>query len=145
MTRYLLHVFLGGWLLAAPAMAQTGADSSIDRETLDRWSAPYRGWHYHAEHVVSADLKIPGHEDFRSFDVPTVYQLPGRSDRWYMSYIGFNGQGYNSFVAESTDLVHWTNHRPAMGFGPEGEFDHGGREQIGLAFSENLLDWKRYP
>ncbi len=114
-------------MLAVPAVAQPPADPSIDSETLDRWSAPYRGWHYHAEHVIPSDLKIPGHEDFHNFDVPTVYQLPGRPDRWYMSYIGFDGQGYNSFVAESTDLVRWTNHRLAMGFGPEGQFDHGGR------------------
>jgi beta-xylosidase len=43
-----------------------------------------------------------------------------------MSFIAFNGQGYNSFVAESSDLVHWTNPRLAMGFGPSGEFDFGG-------------------
>ena len=43
-----------------------------------------------------------------------------------MSFIGFNGQGYNSFIAESTDLVHWTNPRLAMGFGPPNEFDAGG-------------------
>lgn len=47
-------------------------------------------------------------------------------DKWYMSYIAFNGQGYNSFVAESTDLVKWTNPRLALGFGKEGEFDFGG-------------------
>ncbi|MGA2501682.1 MAG: hypothetical protein ABSH20_28415, partial [Tepidisphaeraceae bacterium] len=30
------------------------------------------------------------------------------------------------FVAESTDLIRWTNHRLAMGFGKQGEFDFGG-------------------
>jgi hypothetical protein len=40
-----------------------------------------------------------------------------------MSLIGFNGQGYNSFVCESTDLVHWDTPRLAMGFGNPGEFD----------------------
>jgi hypothetical protein len=29
-------------------------------------------------------------------------------------------------VAESTNLVQWTNPRLAMGFGPANEFDHGG-------------------
>jgi beta-xylosidase len=29
-------------------------------------------------------------------------------------------------VAESDDLLHWGKYRLAMGFGPEGEFDHGG-------------------
>ncbi len=44
-----------------------------------------------------------------------------------MSFVAFNGLGYNSFVAESTNLVQWTNPRLAMGFGNSGEFDHGGR------------------
>jgi len=55
-----------------------------------------------------------------------VYQLPGQTDKWFMSFIAFNGQGYNSFVVESRDLLHWSNPRPSMGFGPEKEFDHGG-------------------
>jgi Glycosyl hydrolases family 32 N-terminal domain len=105
---------------------EPAASTEIDRETLDRWSAPYRGWHYQAEHVIPAQPSIPGHQEFNSTDVPCVYQLPGQPDKWLMSFIAFNGQGYNSFVAESTDLVRWTNPRLAMGFGGEGEFDYGG-------------------
>jgi hypothetical protein len=110
-----------GWGLSVSGAA------AIDQATLDQWSAPFRGWHYWPEHVIASEPKIPGHEDFHSTDCPCVYQIPGHEDRWYMSFIGFNGQGYNSFVAESTDLVRWTNPRLAMGFGPPGEFDHGGR------------------
>ena len=94
--------------------------------TLDRWSAPYRGWHYWPDHVIPAEPKIPGHEKFRNPDVPCVYQLPGQPDKWYMSFIAFDGHGYNSFVAESADLLHWKQPRLAMGFGKPGEFDHGG-------------------
>ena len=43
-----------------------------------------------------------------------------------MSFIAFDGHGYNSFVAESTNLIQWTHPRLAMGFGPPGEFDFGG-------------------
>lgn len=106
---------------------QTGLASGIGRETLDQWSAPYRGWHYYAEHVIAATPKIPGYEAFKNTDVPCVYQLPGKPDIWFMSFIAFDGTGYNSFVAESQDLVTWTNVRLAMGFGPENAFDHGGR------------------
>lgn len=101
------------------------ADEPLDRATLDAWSAPYRGWEYHPDHVISTEPKIPGYEEFKNTDCPTVYQIPGDT-KYYMSFIGFNGKGYNSFVVESTDLLHWTNPRLAMGFGPEGEFDHGG-------------------
>ncbi len=102
------------------------ASWQIDQATMDKWSAPYRGWHYYPDPVIPSDLVIPGHEKFHSFDVPTVYQIPGREGTWFMSFIGFNGQGYNSFVVESNNLVDWKNPRLAMGFGKEGDFDFGG-------------------
>ena len=99
----------------------------LDADLIKTWSVPYRGWHYHPDHVISAKPQIPGYEDVYMTDVPTVYQLPGQPNHWYMSFIGFNGEGYQSFVAESDDLIHWRNPRLAMGFGEEGEFDYGGR------------------
>jgi predicted GH43/DUF377 family glycosyl hydrolase len=109
----------------ATAYSQEYPDT-IDPATIDNWSKPYRNWHYYSDPVIPSDYKIPGMEDFKNFDVAIVYQIEGKPDVWYMSFIGFNGQGYNSFVAESKDLIHWTNPRLAMGFGQEGEFDYGG-------------------
>jgi len=117
----LLLVPLGALKAAEPAHL-----AEIESQTLDQWSAPYRNWHYQPGHVIGSEPKIPGYEKFHSTDVPCVYQLPERPDRWYMSFIAFNGQGYNSFVVESTDLVRWTDPRLAMGFGPPNEFDYGG-------------------
>ena len=104
----------------------SGKSEKIDQATLDQWSAPYRGWHYYSDPVIPSDLKIPGYEKFHNFDCPTVYQIPGQKGKWLMSFIGSNGKGYNSFVAESTDLLNWTNPQLAMGFGKEGSFDYGG-------------------
>jgi hypothetical protein len=91
----------------------------------DAWSAPWRNWYYWPDHVIPADPRIPGYEEFHSTDAPCVFQLPGHC-RWFMSFLGFNGHGYNTFVAVSDDLIHWSEPRLAMGFGPPGEFDHGG-------------------
>ncbi|HTL52409.1 MAG TPA: hypothetical protein VL860_07545 [Planctomycetota bacterium] len=107
-------------------MTTPGLNTAIDRATLDRWSAPYRGWHYHPEHVLPSAPAIPSHPQARNPDAPCVFQLPGQPDTWLMSFITFDGNGYNSFVAESSDLVHWQNPRLAMGFGKPGEFDFGG-------------------
>jgi len=125
---WLLAVLLPVMPVAARAADGNAAAAAepIDRATLDQWSAPLRGWHYWPEHVIPAAPKIPGHENFHNTDVPCVYQLPGQPDKWFMSFIGFNGKGYNSFVAESTDLLKWSNPRLAMGFGPQGGFDFGG-------------------
>ncbi len=97
----------------------------IDAHTVAAWSACYRGWHYHPDHIIPATPKIPGFEKVHMVDVPTVYRLPG-DETWYMSFIGFDGKGYQSFVAGSEDLLHWGNMRLAMGYGPEGGFDFGG-------------------
>ena len=112
-------------IVSVCAIVDAAGVNAIGPEMLDRWSAPYRGWHYWPDHVIPAKPKIPGHEVFGNTDCPTVFQLPG-SRTWYMSFIAFDGKGYNSFVAESDDLVHRTKMRLAMGFGPKGEFDHGG-------------------
>lgn len=98
----------------------------IDDATVAKWSAPYRNWYYQPNHVISSTPNIPGYASFQGTDVPTVYQLPGDTAKWYMSFIAFNGNGYNSFVEESTDLVNWSNPRLAMGFGQPGAFDYGG-------------------
>ena len=90
----------------------------INKVKLDQWAAPYRNWVYWPDHVIAAEPMIPGHEDFKNTDVPCVYQLPGQDGVWYMSYIAFNGKGYNSFVSRSTDLIHWSHPRLAMGFYP---------------------------
>ncbi len=121
-------VLMAGLAALSASTDEQGPDPvpEIDRATLDAWSAPYRGWRYWPDHVISAKPNIPGHEEFVNADVPCVYQLPGREDLWYMSFIAFNGQGYNSFVAESDNLVEWSTPRLAMGFGREGEFDFGG-------------------
>ncbi|MDD7983997.1 hypothetical protein PQO01_03405 [Lentisphaera marina] len=98
----------------------------ISLETVKKWSAPYRGWHYHPHHVIPPEPNIKGFKKVNKTDVPTVFQLPD-DPKWYMSFIGFDGKGYQSFIAESDDLLNWTQMRLAMGYGKKGEFDYGGR------------------
>ena len=43
--------------LAVLHTAETTTAQPIDRETLDDWSAPYRGWHCQPDHVIFADPK----------------------------------------------------------------------------------------
>ena len=113
------------WLSPAEG-ALAPATDDIDRATLDQWSAPYRGWHYWPEHVVPSVPEIAGATNILGTDVPTVYQIPG-DPKFHLSFVTFDGHGYQSYVADSDDLVHWGNYQLAMGFGPTNEFDHGGR------------------
>ena len=39
-------------------------------------------------------------------DSPTIYRENGK---WYMTYIIFDGQGYETWLSESEDLLHWNS------------------------------------
>lgn len=46
-------------------------------------------------------------------DSPTIFRLNGK---WYMSYIIFDGKGYETWLAESDDLLHWNTTGKLMSF-----------------------------
>jgi hypothetical protein len=100
---------------------------TIDPQTVKDWSSKWRNWTYWPDPIIPADLKIPGYEEFHNFDGACVYQIEEHPGKYFISFIGFNGKGYNTFVMESSDLIHFENPRLAIGFGEEGMFDHGGR------------------
>jgi hypothetical protein len=43
-------------------------------------------------------------EEGKKVDCPGVFRHKGK---WYMSYVVFNGTGYESAIAGSQDLIHW--------------------------------------
>ena len=102
---------------------QTSRPISMDQ--IKEWSTPYRNWYYYPKHVIPSRPDISDFPDIKMTDVPTVFQIKGDA-KWYMTFIGYDGLGYQSFIAESIDLVHWKNFRLAMGYGSPGAFDFGG-------------------
>jgi predicted GH43/DUF377 family glycosyl hydrolase len=46
-------------------------------------------------------------------DCPTVFR---KGNNWYMSYIIFDGRGYETWLAKSTDLLHWTTQGRILSF-----------------------------
>ena len=49
-------------------------------------------------------LVVVPKSDSQKLDCPTVFR---KGNSWYMSYIVFNGRGYETWIAESNDLLHW--------------------------------------
>jgi predicted GH43/DUF377 family glycosyl hydrolase len=48
-------------------------------------------------------------------DSPTIYREKGK---WYMTYIIFDGQGYETWLSESDDLLHWKSLGKILSFSP---------------------------
>lgn len=49
----------------------------------------------------------------KMIDSPTIFR---KDDSWYMSYIVYDGQGYETWLAESPDLLHWTSKGRLLSF-----------------------------
>ncbi|SOE23486.1 hypothetical protein SAMN06298216_3874 [Spirosomataceae bacterium TFI 002] len=46
-------------------------------------------------------------------DSPTIYR---KNNVWYMTYIVFDGQGYETWLSESSDLLHWESKGKILSF-----------------------------
>ena len=58
-------------------------------------------------------------EEGKKVDCPSVFRY---GNKWYMTYIIFDGTGYESAIAESVDLVHWKKLGKVLQFS-EGRWD----------------------
>ncbi|HEY0827095.1 MAG TPA: hypothetical protein VGE40_03295 [Bacilli bacterium] len=63
--------------------------------------------------------------NFQSVDCPLVFQIAG-DKAWHMFYTGYNGTGYQTMQAKSTNLTDWESSNLVMSYGKKGAFDHGG-------------------
>lgn len=50
-------------------------------------------------------LILSGADKSKKLDCPTIFR---KGDSWFMSYIIFDGRGYETWLAKSPDLLHWT-------------------------------------
>lgn len=62
-------------------------------------------------------------DNYHKIDCPTVFQ---QDDKWYMTYVvyngkeGLDGRGYETWLAESDDLLHWQTKGRLLSYKDEG-------------------------
>ncbi len=59
-------------------------------------------------------------DDSKKMDCPTVYR---KGDKWFMTYFVFDGRGYETWLAQSDDLLHWDNMGKVMSFTDTTDWD----------------------
>ncbi|GGZ34122.1 hypothetical protein GCM10007049_29310 [Echinicola pacifica] len=64
-------------------------------------------------------VKVPPSNDLK-MDCPTVFRKDGK---WYMMYLIFGGRGYETWLAESEDLLHWEDKGKVMSFSDSTDWD----------------------
>jgi predicted GH43/DUF377 family glycosyl hydrolase len=85
----------GAGALLLPARARAGKGDRL---------APYRT-PYKYPKLILAGSGLPGSFDEKAVDCPFVFSANGK---FYLTYVGFDGTGYQTGICESTNLVDWT-------------------------------------
>src|SRR5476651_321920 len=58
-------------------------------------------------------LVIDPDDNSKKIYCPTLFRKGGN---WFMTYLIFNGRGYETWLAESKDLLHWASKGRIMSF-----------------------------
>jgi predicted GH43/DUF377 family glycosyl hydrolase len=65
-------------------------------------------------------LVLTGTDPAKKLDCPTVFR---KNDQWYMTYIVFDGRGYETWLSASDDLLHWKTMGRLMSFSDTTDWD----------------------
>lgn len=107
---------------------------SIQDERIQNYLTPYK----YKDPVLVGSGK-PGAFDEKSVDIPFVFRHNGQ---FYMLYTGYDGIGYQSALATSDDLLHWTHKGIILAREPESDrWDKvGGSATWMIKKSDNFYD-----
>jgi len=62
-------------------------------------------------------LVVVPHDKSKKLDCPSIFH---KGNSWYMSYIIYDGRGYETWLATSPDLLHWTTTGRILSFADTG-------------------------
>jgi len=107
-----IWIYLTGLLTCATAFAQEAKNpvSAVEMEKIYREvKTPFK----YGLVMVPADQE-------HKMDCPTIFK---KGKYWYMTYMIFSGRGYETWMAKSSDLLHWENQGKLMSFDDSGKWD----------------------
>ncbi len=145
------------WVLSSGAALSEApsqrTSASLDPDAL---SQRYRNWHYYPDWVIPPlclnPFTCPTNTSERVVDVFQLWQTPDSPGVWRGVYLQYDGTGYETYMATSSDMLHFNLSNPTLApgqpgalFSPragrppldgqpkpvKGEFDFGGITFIG--------------
>ena len=140
-------------VFARATTAARGTAAALDPDAL---SARYRGWRYYPEWIIPPVCLNPftcaTNTSQTTTDVFQLWQTPDNPGVWRGVYLQYDGRGYETYMATSTDMVNFNLSNPTLVpgqpgaiFSPragrppldgqpkpaDGDFDFGGQTFIG--------------
>lgn len=123
--KYIFSAVLLGLLGMSPGYAQSKSDKVPDKvmqSIYEQVKTPYK-----------YGLVIAPDDNSKKADCPTVFR---KGDSWFMTYIIFNGRGYETWLAKSADLLHWQTQGRILPFSDTTNWDCN--QKAGYAALEDI-------
>jgi predicted GH43/DUF377 family glycosyl hydrolase len=89
-------------------------------------------------------LALTSPDSTKKLDCPSVFR---KGEKWFMTYLVYDGRGYETWLAESKDLLHWNHLGRIMSFSDSVEWDDDQKAgYIALQDHEwgGTYAWQRY-
>jgi predicted GH43/DUF377 family glycosyl hydrolase len=91
-----------------PLLAQQVPDSVMQR-VYEEVKTPYK-----------KGMVITSSDNSKKIDCPSIFR---KGNRWCMTYIQFDGRGYETWLATSKDLLHWETKGKLLSFSDTADWD----------------------
>lgn len=115
MIRHRIHIGITLLLLGTcrPSYAQSGKDAvpdSVMQAVYQKIKTPYK---------FGLVIVPPGNS--KKVDCPSIFR---KGNKWYMTYIVYNGRGYETWLAKSKNLLHWNTLGRILSFSDTSDWDN---------------------
>jgi predicted GH43/DUF377 family glycosyl hydrolase len=111
-------------LIAISAFFSVSAQSKKTKKTTAKKATPVslpttvsdkvmKGIYNEIKTPYKYGLVIATDDNSKKADCPSVFR---KGNNWYMTYLIFNGQGYETWLAQSKDLLHWATQGRILSF-----------------------------
>lgn len=104
-----LCLALGGLGCSGPEPLPKTVSQERMQEVFEEIKTPYK-----------YGLILAPESDTLKIDCPTIFR---ENDHWYMTYFIFDGRGYETWLAESEDLLHWNTLGTVLSFSDSTDWD----------------------
>jgi predicted GH43/DUF377 family glycosyl hydrolase len=125
-----------GRSLLVTALALCCCHAWADEGTSSVDAGPYRTPYKYGK-LVLKNSDAPGDFDSKLVDIPFVFSANGR---FYMTYVGHDGVGYQTGLAESDDLVTWRKDGMILGRNPASPAIRYNIALMGILRNNDLAD-----
>lgn len=109
----LMLFLLMGYRISFAQFAGVSVSDSVMEYVYNEIKTPYK-----------YGLVIAPPDNTLAFDSPSVFR---KGNNWYMTYIVYDGRGYETLIAESKDLLHWKSLGKIMSFSDSSGWDSNQR------------------